>query len=190
MVGFVSIGPMSYGQNAEKLAAQLCASCHGPGGRSESPMFPRLDAQTPAYLDAQLKGFRNRARGESAARADMWGIASRLDDSAIASLAEYYGHQNAPPGPGGSPEQMATGKGIFEHGVAVQGLPACAACHGAHAEGRETFPRLAGQHQAYLLRQIDAFKSGERANAPTMSAVAHTLTDTQAKAVAAYLQAQ
>lgn len=178
------------GQNAEKLAAQLCATCHGVSGRSESPMFPRLDAQTPPYLEAQLKGFRNHARGESDARAYMWGIASQLDDGAISALAEYYGHQSAPPGAAGVPDQMAMGKDIFEHGVAEQGVPACAACHGPHAEGNGTFPRLAGQHQAYLLRQIEVFKAGTRANAPMMSAVAHTLTDVQAKAVAAYLQSQ
>uniref|UniRef100_A0A0S4U599 Cytochrome c-552 n=1 Tax=Ralstonia solanacearum TaxID=305 RepID=A0A0S4U599_RALSL len=49
---------------------------------------------------------------------------------------------------------------------------------------------MAGQHEAYLLRQISVFKNGTRANAPVMSAVAHTLTDEQAKAVAAFLQAQ
>lgn len=178
------------GQNAEKLAAQLCATCHGVRGRSESPMFPRLDAQTPPYLEAQLKGFRNHARGESDARAYMWGIASQLDDGTISALAEYYGHQDSPPGAAGAPDQMAMGKDIFEHGVAANGVPACAACHGPHAEGNGLFPRLAGQHQAYLLRQIEVFKAGARANAPMMSAVAHTLTDVQAKAVAAYLQSQ
>jgi cytochrome c553 len=85
---------------------------------------------------------------------------------------------------------MARGKEIFEHGLAAEGVPACASCHGAHAEGNDTFPRLAGQHAAYLLRQIGVFKNGTRANAPVMSAVAHTLTDEQAKAVAAFLQAQ
>ncbi|MFP3891169.1 c-type cytochrome [uncultured Ralstonia sp.] len=177
-------------QDGEKLAAQLCSSCHGVHGKSESPMFPRLDAQVPHYLEAQLKGFRNRGRGETDAQAFMWGIASQLDDATIGSLAEYYARQSAPAGPAGDPALMARGKEIFEHGLAAEGVPACASCHGAHAEGNDTFPRLAGQHAAYLLRQIGVFKNGTRANAPVMSAVAHTLTDEQAKAVAAFLQAQ
>ncbi|UCF24067.1 MAG: cytochrome c4 [Ralstonia sp.] len=177
-------------QDGEKLAAQLCSSCHGVHGKSESPMFPRLDAQVLHYLEAQLKGFRNRGRGETDAQAFMWGIASQLDDATIGSLAEYYARQSAPAGPAGDPALMARGKEIFEHGLAAEGVPACASCHGAHAEGNDTFPRLAGQHAAYLLRQIGVFKNGTRANAPVMSAVAHTLTDEQAKAVAAFLQAQ
>ncbi len=182
--------PAAHAKDGEKLAAQLCASCHGAHGKSESPMFPRLDAQVPHYLEAQLKGFRNRGRGETDAQAFMWGIASQLDDATIASLAEYYARQTAPAGPAGDPALMARGKEIFEHGLPAEGVPACASCHGAHAEGNDTFPRLAGQHQAYLLRQISVFKNGTRANAPVMSAVAHTLTDEQAKAVAAFLQAQ
>ncbi|CAJ0795268.1 Cytochrome c-552 [Ralstonia psammae] len=177
-------------QDGERLAAQLCSSCHGAHGKSEAPMFPRLDAQVPQYLEAQLKGFRNRGRGETDAQAFMWGIASQLDDTTIASLAEYYARQPAPAGPAGDPALMARGKEIFEHGLPAEGVPACASCHGAQAQGNGTFPRLAGQHDAYLLRQISVFKNGTRANAPVMSAVAHTLTDDQAKAVAAFLQAQ
>jgi cbb3-type cytochrome c oxidase subunit III len=177
-------------QDGEKLAEQLCASCHGTQGKSESPMFPRLDAQVPHYLEAQLKGFRNRGRGETDAQAFMWGIASQLDDATIASLAEYYARQKAPPGQAGDPALMTRGKEIFEHGLPAESVPACASCHGAHAQGNDTYPRLAGQHEAYLLRQISVFKNGTRANAPVMTAVAHTLTDEQARAVAAFLQAQ
>lgn len=195
LAGLVALAAVGWSSTAiaqagEKLAAQLCASCHGVHGKSESPMFPRLDAQVPHYLEAQLTGFRNRGRGETDAQAFMWGIASQLDDTTIASLAEYYARQTAPAGPAGDPTLTARGKEIFEHGLPTEGVPACASCHGAHAEGNDTFPRLAGQHEAYLLRQISVFKNGTRANAPVMSAVAHTLTDEQAKAVAAFLQAQ
>ncbi|CAJ0822672.1 c-type cytochrome [Ralstonia flaminis] len=177
-------------QDGEKLAAQLCSSCHGVHGKSESPMFPRLDAQVPNYLEAQLKGFRNHARGETDAQSFMWGIASQLDDKTITSLADYYAHQTAPAGASGDPALLARGKEIFEHGLPSEGVPACASCHGQHAEGQDTFPRLAGQHEAYLERQITHFRSGARGNAPVMSAVAHTLNDEQAKAVATFLQAQ
>jgi cytochrome c553 len=153
-------------------------------------MFPRLNAQTAEYLTAQLKGFREHARGETDARSYMWAIASQLDDATVKSLADYFSAQNAIPGAAGDPALMAAGQQIFEHGVPDKGVPACASCHGAQAQGAGQFPRLAGQHEAYLLRQIEVFKNGTRANAPVMTAVAHTLSDEQAKAVAAYLQSQ
>lgn len=177
-------------EDGATLAAQLCAACHGVHGRSESPMFPRLDGQAPEYFQAQLKGFREHARGESDARSYMWGIASQLDDATIRALAEYYASQTATPGAPGDAALMARGQTIFEQGVPDNGVPACATCHGAQAQGAGAFPRLAGQHQAYLLRQIEVFKNGSRGNALVMSTVAHQLSIEQAQAVAAYLQSK
>ncbi|HHX4432778.1 TPA: c-type cytochrome, partial [Burkholderia contaminans] len=164
--------------------------CHGAGGRSESPMFPKLNAQTSEYIEAQLKGFREHARGENAARDYMWGMAALLDAGAVKSLADYFSHQPATRGATGDATLTARGQEIFERGVPDKGVPACASCHGAEAQGAGTFPRLAGQHKEYLLRQIEVFKNGTRGNAPVMSAVAHTLDDAQAKAVAVYLQSK
>lgn len=170
--------------------AQLCASCHGPHGHSDSPMYPRLDGQTPEYLRTQLKAFREHGRGETDARTHMWGVASRLDDAAIQALAAYYAKQTPTPGAAGAPELMDKGRAIFEKGVPDSGVPACASCHGAQAQGAGAFPRLAGQHQAYLLRQIEVFKNRSRGNSPVMSAVAHDLSYDDARAVAAYLQSR
>ena len=55
----------------------------------------------------------------------------------------------------------------------------CAACHGP--QGIATLPEaanLAGQDATYLARQLEAFRSGARAN-EQMSVVAQTLTDQQ-----------
>jgi cytochrome c553 len=42
----------------------------------------------------------------------------------------------------------------------------CAACHGADGNSANPeWPKLAGQHQDYLLKQLKEFKSGERQNA-------------------------
>ncbi len=85
---------------------------------------------------------------------------------------------------------LASGQEIFEHGVPDKRVPARASCHGAQAQGAGTFPRLAGQHQEYLLRQIEVFENGTGSNAPVMTTVAHTLSACQAKAVAAFLQSR
>ena len=177
-------------QDGARIAMQICSGCHGVGGRSESPMFPKLNAQTPEYIEAQLKGFREHARGENTARDYMWGMAALLDAAAVKSLADYFSHQAATRGATGDATLMATGQEIFEHGVPDKGVPACASCHGVEAQGAGTFPRLAGQHKEYLLHQIEVFKNGTRGNAPVMSAVAHTLNDEQAKAVVVYLQSR
>jgi len=69
--------------DAAKLAAQVCASCHGPRGDSISPAFPKLAAQRPEYLENQLKAFRDRTRADPMAQAYMWGMTSQLGDEAI-----------------------------------------------------------------------------------------------------------
>mgnify|MGYP003109709771 CR=1 FL=1 len=61
----------------------------------------------------------------------------------------------------------------------------CVACHGQQGQGAAAFPHLAGLGEAYIRRQLDAFASGERANA-TMKPVASGLSETQRQAVAAY----
>jgi len=182
--------PSARAQDAARLATQLCVACHGVHGDSKSPMFPKLNAQTPDYLVAQLKGFRQHVRGESDARAYMWAIASQLDDATVASLADYYSKQPATTGGTGDASLIAEGQKIFEQGLPDKGVPACASCHGAQGQGNGQFPRLAGQHADYLMRQIEVFQNGTRANAPVMSAVAHTLGKDEAKAVTTFLQSR
>lgn len=183
--------PSAHAQDGARLAQQLCAACHGIHGDSKSPMFPKLNGQTHDYLVAQLKGFGKHQRGESDARSYMWAIASQLDDPTIASLADYFSQQ-APTAGGGTADAalVAQGQMIFEQGLPDKGVPACASCHGAQGQGNAQFPRLEGQHADYLMRQIEVFQNGTRANAPVMSAVAHTLGKDDAKAVTAFLQSR
>ena len=64
---------------------------------------------------------------------------------------------------------------------------ACAACHGADGNSAiTTNPKLAHQHPEYLVKQLQEFKSGKRANA-VMSGMAATLSEDDMKNVAAWL---
>lgn len=67
------------------------------------------------------------------------------------------------------------------------GIPACMTCHGAKGEGQAAagFPRLAGQAEAYLLKQLEAFSSGKRKNAQ-MAPIANALDAGQMRDVANY----
>ena len=63
----------------------------------------------------------------------------------------------------------------------------CAACHGADGNsGSPANPKLAQQHPEYLVKQLQEFKSGKRANA-IMAGMAATLSDDDMKNVAAWL---
>jgi len=62
----------------------------------------------------------------------------------------------------------------------------CAGCHGAAGiSAVPTYPNLAGQKEAYLVKQIKAFKDGSRKE-PTMNAMAKPLSDADIANVAAY----
>ncbi len=53
----------------------------------------------------------------------------------------------------------------------------CNACHGATGiSAIPTYPNLAGQKEAYLAKQMKAFKDGTRKD-PTMNAMAKPLSD-------------
>lgn len=167
----------------------VCSSCHGPGGHSISSTFPRLAGQQKDYLEAQLKAFRDHTRADPHARTYMWGMAARLSDALIAGIADYYSKEPPVPGtPENSPEAQA-GRAIYNDGVAAQSVPACKACHGEHAEGNAVIPRLAGQHRAYIERQLEAFASNARAN-EVMHENSKNLTADQIRDVAAFLQTQ
>src|SRR6516225_5565055 len=164
----------------------VCSSCHGPEGRSISPTFPRLAGQQKDYLVVQLQAFRDKTRADPHAQTYMWGMAARLSDSTIDGIATYYSSQAPVAGaPSASPETAAGAK-IYTEGIPSENVPACMSCHGEKAEGNGPIPRLAGQHQAYLARQLEAFQTMARAN-EIMHENSKDLTAQQISEVTAYL---
>jgi cytochrome c553 len=164
----------------------VCSSCHGAEGRSISPTFPRLAGQQKDYLIAQLQAFRDKTRADPHAQTYMWGMAARLSDPAIEAIAAYYASQTPVAGEPSSLPEVAAGKKIFTEGIVSENVPACISCHGANGEGNGPIPRLAGQHQAYLARQLEAFASMARAN-EIMHENSKDLTPEQISEVTAYL---
>ncbi len=66
----------------------------------------------------------------------------------------------------------------------------CAACHGPDGNSpNPLWPKLAGQHAAYTVKQLKAFKSGERKD-PMMSPMAAPLSDKDMEDLAAYYASQ
>ncbi len=174
---------------AQHVGVTVCGTCHGPNGNSVQPKFPRLAGQNANYLAAQLKAFRSQTRGDPDAISYMWGMASQLDDATIDALAAYYAAQKAEPSASGASAEAGRGREIYLRGVAAQGVPACASCHGPDAHGLQDFPRLAGQHGQYVLKQLASFQSNMR-NVAIMHGVAQNLNLADMDAVAAFLETQ
>ena len=105
-----------------RLATQVCANCHGPHGDSVSSAFPRLAGQRAAYIEVQLKAFKDQSRGDPYAQAYMWGMASQLDEGTMKRLGAYYASERPNPGRTGDAAKIAKGKHIFNNGLAEAGI--------------------------------------------------------------------
>lgn len=178
------------GVSAVTLAQQVCSSCHGVDGNSVSPNFPNLAGQVPGYTAAQLKGFRSHERQDPAGFIYMWGLSRGLTEEQITGLADYYAKQS----PGtfsvpGDPKRIPAGQQLYTSGVPDRGVAPCISCHGAAGQGIAAFPRLAGQHYDYVVKQLNIFqKTDGRPEGAVMKAVVHELTQDDMKNVAAFVQ--
>jgi cytochrome c553 len=66
----------------------------------------------------------------------------------------------------------------------------CAACHGADGNSADAqYPRLAGQHERYIAKQLHLFKTGER-ESPIMGPMAATLSAQDMRDIGAYFATQ
>lgn len=162
---------ISQAVNAGETKATQCFGCHGQNGDSTNPMFPKLAGQQADYLSKQLKAFRDGSRKNGM----MQGMAKNLSDTDIKNLASYFAQQKTKSS-GGDAELAITGK---------EKAGMCLGCHGNKGQGRGTFPRLAGQHADYLIKQLQNFKQGERSGGP-MPSMVKTLSEQDIKALAAY----
>jgi cytochrome c553 len=172
---------------AAKKAVELCSTCHGPYGISASPDFPILAAQRPGYLEAQIEAFRSHTRAEKDAHDIMWGIAGDIDPAIIKGIAQYYAVQPPAPGRVQDPAAFAKGKEVYDKGVPSRDIPPCATCHGPDAAGLADFPRLAGQHASYIVKQLNYIQRLVR-TAPVMHGIIKDLTPAEMQAVAVYVQ--
>lgn len=171
-------------------AVHVCNACHGEGGNSKATVFPKLAGQSPIYLAEQLRAFRSQKRSDSSAQAYMWGISALLDDPTIDGIAAYYAAQPPAPGKAGNAALTAQGEKIFREGIPASNIMACAKCHGENAEGASVFPRLAGQHSDYIVKQLHEFKTKLRPHSVMADRVVKDISPDQMQAVATYLQSR
>ncbi len=176
---------------AQGIVNQVCAACHGADGNSQIAINPKLAGQIPEYLYKQLTNFKA-AAGKKAERANpvMAGMVANLSPDDMRNLAAYFAGQTAKPGEAQSKDLVALGQRIYRGGIASEGVPACASCHGPSGAGMPAqYPRLSGQHAEYIGAQLKAFRSGARVNDTneSMRGVAGRLSDREIAAVADYI---
>lgn len=157
--------------SAGEQKSATCMGCHGPKGKSSNAQWPNLAAQQSTYIVSQLNAFKTGTRNNPM----MQSMAANLSDDDINNLAAYYSSQ-APVSAGGDPILAKSGQ---------TKASMCLGCHGSSAEGNGQFPRLAGQHPDYLVKQLSSFKEGVRKSGH-MQAIAGTLSEDDMKALAAY----
>jgi len=71
---------------AGKSKAASCAACHGPGGNSVNPIWPKLAGQHAAYIVKQLKAFKSGARKDPL----MSPMSAPLSDQDMENLGAYF----------------------------------------------------------------------------------------------------
>jgi cytochrome c553 len=175
--------------SGKTIALQVCSNCHGATGISVSPMFPKLAGQRKEYLIDQLTDFKNHARSDPNAKRFMWGF-THLTDAQIDELATYFSSQSMILGDSGDLALLSQGKAIFVSGLPDKGVAACIGCHGQHGEGMTRFPRLAGQHADYVMKQLKIFRETDtRPRGTIMKEVCANMSEQDMRAVAAYVEA-
>ncbi|QDQ26657.1 cytochrome c4 [Chitinimonas arctica] len=166
------------------IVDNVCAACHGADGNSAASANPSLAGQHPEYIQAQLHAFKKGERKNPI----MMGQVAAMSDDDMRNVSAYFGGQKAKERAGADKALMAAGKKIYTGGIAATGVPACMACHGPNGAGMPVqFPRLGGQHAAYVVSSLNGFKlATDRKNA-IMSPIAAKLSDAEMKAVAEYI---
>ena len=173
--------------SGKTIAQQVCSTCHGVNGNSVSPQYPKLAGQSEEYVMAQLKSFENHLRTDRLAIEIMSGMSRDISAQQAKDIAEYFSIQTLIKDVKKTSVNVSKGKDIFENGILDRGITACATCHGPEAKGQFAYPRLAGQHKEYLVKQLHVFKETQgRPNTP-MEFVIKNLSEKEIDQVSTYL---
>ncbi|WCM24919.1 c-type cytochrome [Paraburkholderia bryophila] len=159
--------------------SEACIGCHGYGGNAGSQIYPHLAGQPEAYLKKQLVAFASGERSDP----NMTPMAVSMSPHELDSLVTIF--SKTAPLPNATfqadPARVARGEVLLK-------ASNCAACHGQQLEGKDLYPRLAGQGHDYLVDQLTRFKSGARRDASgAMPAVVSALSQQDIEDLAQFI---
>lgn len=185
-------------KNGESLAIS-CGACHGADGNSLAPNFPKLAGLGEKYLLKQLRDIQSGARNIP----EMTGQLTALSDTDLADLAAFFDSKSTQLsgskkdvevqiGSGAKVNSLALGEKTYRAGNLETKVPSCMGCHSPGGTGNEpaSYPRLGGQHAAYIEKQLKDFRAGNRTNdgdTQIMRQVAEHLSDAEISALANYI---
>jgi len=192
----------------------VCFRCHGAGGVSLRPAYPTIGGQKPDYIFRQLQVFRQTGDDPSdeivyvnetgnhygafrnmlphRSNVAMNNMAKSVPDALLDSVVQAI---SSLPCDGGKPKVKAA-----QRSAPPTKANRCVVCHGQNGISREpNTPNLAGQHQAYLRRELVMIRDFARGIAsaedapsrshPTMAAQAEHLTDSDIDEITGYFAA-
>jgi cytochrome c553 len=169
----------------------ICAECHGLDGAGNHIKFPRLAGQKREYIVKQLNDFRAGRRKNDGGQ--MQKTATELDEEDIPRVADWFSKQEPPwpkPTIEGEPD-LARARRLATSGT--DAAPGCLSCHSATSpylyDRPIVAPRLAGQRDYYIAKQLKDFRDGRRGNDPDgiMRQIALKLDDAEISALAVLL---
>ncbi len=170
--------------NAERgrEAYQVCQGCHRPDGAGRPDgSYPQLAGQHATVLIKQMADIREGRRDNP----KMFPFAGKhvIDVQGVADIAVYLERLPVPTNNGRGPgTDLARGRELYDKD--------CRTCHGPHGEGQaqKFYPRLAGQHYLFLVRELRDIRDRKRRNAnPEMVKVVQKYTDADTEVVSDYM---
>lgn len=166
----------------------VCGACHNADGNSAAPNFPKLAGQGERYTLKQLNDIKSGARPI----VEMTGLLDNLSDQDLADIAAYYASQKMSVG-AADPKLVERGEALFRGGKLQEGMPACIGCHSPDGAGLAAagFPKISGQHAAYVAKQLTDFREGNRTNdgdSMIMRGIAAKLSNKDIEAVSSFIQ--
>jgi cytochrome c553 len=161
-----------------KAKEEVCGACHGVDGNSVTSDHPILAGQASRYIYLQLKDYKEGRRKH----AQMTPMVANLNKQEMRDLGDYFAAQKLKPvALQADGANLARSKKVAEDALWPM-------CHPGGFAGQNEVPHVAGQHQAYVLRRLMAFKQKERTNdAGNMQSMMRNISDEDIEALSHYI---
>ena len=176
----ISVSQAAGDSAAGKKKFYTCEGCHSVAGYTNTyPTYhvPRIGGQHADYVVSALKAYREDERKHGSMKSNVDNLSEQDMEDIAAYVSKFRGMNSSLP---------VTGD--IQAGRTKAAM--CASCHAEDGNSENNmFPRLAGQYESYLMRALQEYKSGARAN-PMMMGFASTLSEQDMKDVAAFYASQ
>jgi cytochrome c553 len=157
----------------------LCVACHGAQGNSQIPSIPSLAGQPKTFIENQLVLIREGIREVP----QMKGLLDKITDEEFITLANYFAAQTPV-----KATTTAVNSATYLRGQETAKKMLCGTCHLPNYVGQNQIPRLAGQHEEFLVLSMKQFRDGKSTGRDTnMSAAVQGMKDADVADLAHFL---